>query len=88
MGGRCANTQFWQGHLVDLGVQYFTAQSGDFKKELLTRLRQFARSSRPFSTRGTIQIVAEHLSYGPRFYVLQGNNYFAHVLSHLDSTSA
>ena len=30
-GGRCA-TRLWQGHLVDLGVQYFTAQSADFKK--------------------------------------------------------
>jgi len=40
VGGRCA-TQLWQGHLVDTGVQFFTAQSGDFKKELLTRLRQF-----------------------------------------------
>ena len=40
VGGRCA-TQLWQGHLVDFGVQYFTAQSSEFKKELLTRLRQF-----------------------------------------------
>src|ERR1700677_4367193 len=40
VGGRCA-TQLWQGHLVDIGVQFFTAQTPEFKKELLTRLRQF-----------------------------------------------
>ena len=78
VGGRCA-TQLWQGHLVDLGVQYFTAQSGEFKKELLTRLRQFRPIVSP--------IFDDHQhaipnTSGPRFYVLQGNSYFAHVLSH------
>lgn len=76
-GGRCT-TRLWQGHLVDLGVQYFTAQSTEFKKELLTRLRQF---------RPIISPIVNHHGHvidsttGPRFYVLQGNNYFAHVLS-------
>ena len=78
IGGRCA-TQLWQGHLVDLGVQYFTAQSGDFKKELLTRLRQFRPIISPILDQNN-QVVP-NLS-GPRFYVLQGNNYFAHVLTH------
>lgn len=77
-GGRCA-TQLWQGHLVDLGVQYFTAQSGDFKKELLTRLRQFRPIISPILDQDN-QVVPN--TSGPRFYVLQGNNYFAHVLSH------
>ena len=77
IGGRCA-TQLWQGHLVDLGVQYFTAQSGDFKKELLTRLRQFRPIISPILDQDK-QVVPT--SSGPRFYVLQGNNYFAHVLS-------
>jgi renalase len=86
IGGRCA-TQLWQGHLVDIGVQYFTAQSGEFKKELLTRLRQFRPIVSP--------LLDEHQQVlpntcGPRFYVLQGNNYFAHILSqgidiHLDA---
>jgi len=77
VGGRCA-TQLWQGHLVDLGVQYFTARTTEFKKELLTRLRQF---------RPIISPVLDHLGKvvntpsGPRFYVLQGNNYFAHILA-------
>jgi hypothetical protein len=78
VGGRCA-TQLWQGHLVDLGVQYFTAQSGEFKKELLTRLRQFRPIISPILDRDN-QVVPN--SFGPRFYVLQGNNYFAHILSH------
>jgi renalase len=78
VGGRCA-TQLWQGHLVDLGVQYFTAQSGEFKKELLTRLRQFRPIISPILDAKN-QVVPNTL--GPRFYVLQGNNYFAHVLSH------
>jgi renalase len=78
IGGRCA-TQLWQGHLVDLGVQFFTAQSAEFKKELLTRLRQFRPIVSPILDH-TNQIVADPA--GPRFYVLQGNNYFAHVLSH------
>ena len=78
VGGRCA-TQLWQGHLVDLGVQYFTAQSGEFKKELLTRLRQFRPIVSPILNRDN-QAVSN--SSGPRFYVLQGNNYFAHILSH------
>jgi renalase len=78
IGGRCA-TQLWQGHLVDTGVQYFTAQSGEFKKELLTRLRQFRPIISPiFDQDG--KIVPN--TFGPRFYVLQGNNYFAHILSH------
>jgi renalase len=77
VGGRCA-TQLWQGHLVDLGVQYFTAQTGEFKKELLTRLRQFRPIVSPILDSDN-QIVLD--PGGPRFYVLQGNNYFAHVLS-------
>ena len=77
LGGRCA-TRLWQGHLIDLGVQYFTAQSTEFKKELLTRLRQFRPLVSP--------IMDEHEKLvmsltGPRFYVLQGNNYLAHVLA-------
>jgi renalase len=78
VGGRCA-TQLWQGHLVDIGVQYFTAQSSDFKKELLTRLRQFRPIVSPIFDQDN-QVVPNLL--GPRFYVLQGNNYFAHILSH------
>jgi predicted NAD/FAD-dependent oxidoreductase len=77
IGGRCA-TQLWQGHLVDSGVQYFTAKSGDFKKELLTRLRQFRPIVSPILDQDNHVMVSDH---GPRFYVLQGNNYFAHVLS-------
>jgi renalase len=77
VGGRCA-TQLWQGHLVDLGVQYFTAQSADFKKELLTRLRQFRPIVSPLLDQDS-QVIPSTL--GPRFYVLQGNNYFAHILS-------
>jgi len=77
VGGRCT-TRLWQGHLVDLGVQYFTAQSGDFKKELLTRLRQFRPIISPILDQHN-HVVPNTL--GPRFYVLQGNNYFAHVLS-------
>lgn len=77
VGGRCA-TQLWQGHLVDTGVQYFTAQSGDFKKELLTRLRQFRPIISPILDQNNQPVAS---AFGPRFYVLQGNNYFAHVLS-------
>ena len=77
IGGRCA-TQLWQGHLVDLGVQYFTAQSAEFKKELLTRLRQFRPIVSPILDQNNQQVPNDH---GPRFYVLQGNNYFAHILS-------
>jgi renalase len=77
VGGRCA-TQLWQGHLVDLGVQYFTAQSAEFKKELLTRLRQFRPIVSPLLDQDN-QVIPNTL--GPRFYVLQGNNYFAHILS-------
>jgi predicted NAD/FAD-dependent oxidoreductase len=77
VGGRCA-TQLWQGHLVDLGVQYFTAQSAEFKKELLTRLRQFRPIVSPLLDQES-QVIPNTL--GPRFYVLQGNNYFAHILS-------
>jgi renalase len=77
LGGRCA-TRLWQGHLIDLGVQYFTARSAEFKKELLQRLRQF----RPIIT----PILDEHdklvlSDAGPRFYVLQGNHYLGHVLA-------
>jgi predicted NAD/FAD-dependent oxidoreductase len=64
---------------VDLGVQYFTAQSGDFKKELLTRLRQFRPIISPILDQDN-QVVPNPA--GPRFYVLQGNNYFAHILTH------
>ena len=77
VGGRCA-TRLWQGHLVDLGVQYFTAQTNEFKKELLTRLRQFRPIISPILDQNENVVSAET---GPRFYVLQGNNYFAHVLS-------
>ncbi len=77
VGGRCA-TQLWQGHLVDLGVQYFTAQSSEFKKELLTKLRQFRPIISPILDPNN-HVVPTTL--GPRFYVLQGNNYFAHILS-------
>ena len=85
-GGRCA-TRLWQGHLVDYGVQYLTAQSSEFKRELLTRLRQFRPLVAPILDPGGKVI---HTDGGPRFYVLQGNNYFAHVLSrdlsiHLDT---
>jgi predicted NAD/FAD-dependent oxidoreductase len=78
VGGRCA-TRLWQGHLVDHGVQYFTAQSPEFKKELLTRLRQFRPIISPILDSENRLIAS---SNGPRFYVLQGNNYLAHVFSH------
>lgn len=78
VGGRCA-TRLWQGHLVDTGIQYFTAQSTEFKRELLTRLRQFRPIISPILDKDE-KVVAHEA--GPRFYVLQGNNYFAHVLSH------
>lgn len=77
VGGRCA-TRLWQGHLVDHGVQFFTAQSPDFKKELLTRLRQFRPIISPILDRDN-KLVSS--SSGPRFYVLQGNNYLPHILS-------
>jgi renalase len=77
-GGRCA-TRLWQGHLVDHGVQYFTAQSPEFKKELLTRLRQFRPIISPILDSENRLVTSSH---GPRFYVLQGNNYLAHVFSH------
>jgi renalase len=78
LGGRCA-TRLWQGHLIDLGVQYFTAQSPEFKKELLTRLRQFRPIITPILDQED-KLVVSHA--GPRFYVLQGNHYLAHVLAH------
>lgn len=78
VGGRCA-TRLWQGHLVDHGVQYFTAQSSEFKKELLTRLRQFRPIISPILDADNKPIAP---TQGPRFYVLQGNNYLAHVFSH------
>jgi len=78
VGGRCA-TRLWQGHLVDHGVQYFTARSSEFKKELLTRLRQFRPIISPiYDSENKLVASAD----GPRFYVLQGNNYLAHVFSH------
>jgi len=78
VGGRCATT-LWQGHLVDHGIQYFTAQTPEFKRELLIRLRQFRPIVAPIldHERKVISSTA-----GPRFYVLQGNNYLAQVLSH------
>jgi predicted NAD/FAD-dependent oxidoreductase len=60
-------------------MQYFTAQSGDFKKELLTRLRQFRPIISPVLDKDNQVIPSPS---GPRFYVLQGNNYFAHILSY------
>ena len=78
VGGRCA-TRLWQGHLVDHGVQYFTAQSPEFKKELLTRLRQFRPIISPILDSENRLVTSPN---GPRFYVLQGNNYLAHVFSH------
>jgi len=77
LGGRCA-TRLWQGHLIDLGVQFFTAQSAEFKRELLTRLRQFRPIITPILDPQD-QLVASKA--GPRFYVLQGNHYLAHVLA-------
>jgi predicted NAD/FAD-dependent oxidoreductase len=77
VGGRCA-TRLWQGHLVDFGVQYFTAQSAEFKRELLTRLRQFRPIISPVIDAAGAVVPSPG---GPRFYVLQGNNYLAHVLS-------
>jgi renalase len=77
LGGRCA-TRLWQGHLIDLGVQYFTAHSAEFKKELLTRLRQFRPIVSPILDEHEKLVMS---TCGPRFYVLQGNNYLAHVLA-------
>jgi predicted NAD/FAD-dependent oxidoreductase len=77
VGGRCA-TRLWQGHLVDTGIQYFTARSTEFKRELLTRLRQFRPIISPILDEENKVVTPQA---GPRFYVLQGNNYFAHVLS-------
>jgi predicted NAD/FAD-dependent oxidoreductase len=77
VGGRCS-TRLWQGHLVDVGVQYFTAQSPEFKKELLTRLRQFRPIISHILDRNDSPVTSPT---GPRFYVLQGNNYLAHILS-------
>jgi renalase len=78
LGGRCA-TRLWQGHLIDTGVQYFTAHSTEFKKELLTRLRQFRPLVSPILDENEKLVMS---TCGPRFYVLQGNNYLAHVLAH------
>jgi renalase len=77
VGGRCA-TRLWQGHLIDHGVQYFTAQTPEFKRELLTSLRQFRPLIPPILDWEKKVVYSQG---GPRFYVLQGNNYFAHVLS-------
>jgi predicted NAD/FAD-dependent oxidoreductase len=76
-GGRCA-TRLWQGHLVDHGIPYFTAQSSEFKRELLTSLHQFRLILAPVLDANQKVV---HSRGGPRFYVAQGNNYFAHVLS-------
>jgi predicted NAD/FAD-dependent oxidoreductase len=77
VGGRCT-TRLWQGHLLDDGIPFFTAQSPDFKRELIARLRQFRPIISPlFDARGGIVVSPG----GPRFYVLQGNNYFAQVLA-------
>jgi renalase len=78
LGGRCA-TRLWQGHLIDLGVQYFTARTAEFKKELLTRLRQFRPIISPILDQNDKLVVSPA---GPRFYVLQGNHYLTHVLAH------
>jgi len=77
VGGRCA-TRLWQGHLIDYGVHYFTAESVDFKKELLTRLRQFRPIISPVVDQNSLMTLN---AAGPRFYVLQGNNYFAQILA-------
>jgi renalase len=77
VGGRCATT-LWQGHLVDYGFQYFTAETLDFKRELLVSLRQFRPIVPPILDEAENVVQPPH---GSRFYVLQGNNYFAHVLS-------
>jgi renalase len=77
LGGRCA-TRLWQGHLIDLGVQYFTARSAEFKKELLQRLRQFRPIITPILDERDKLVLSDA---GPRFYVLQGNHYLGHVLA-------
>jgi predicted NAD/FAD-dependent oxidoreductase len=77
VGGRCS-TRLWQGHLVDDGVPYFTTHTPDFKREILTRLRQ-VRPIIPPVLDGAGGIVVS--AGGPRFFVLQGNNYFAQVLA-------
>jgi predicted NAD/FAD-dependent oxidoreductase len=77
LGGRCA-TRLWQGHLIDLGVQYFTARSAEFKKELLQRLRQFRPIITPILDENDKLVLSDS---GPRFYVLQGNHYLGHVLA-------
>ncbi len=77
-GGRCA-TRLWQGHAVDTGVQYFTLQTAEFKKEVLSQLFHFARPIvPPFCDRNGVAIPS---TGSPRYYTLQGNNYLGHVLS-------
>jgi predicted NAD/FAD-dependent oxidoreductase len=77
VGGRCT-TRLWQRHLIDDGIPFFTAQSPDFKRELIGRLRQFRPIIAPVvEAQGGIVVSPG----GPRFYVLQGNNYFAQVLA-------
>ena len=77
LGGRCS-TRLWQGHLVDDGIPFFTADGVDFKRELLNCLRQFRPLLAPIlGPDGSVL----HNENGPRFYVLQGNNYFAHMLA-------
>ncbi len=51
----------------------------EFKRELLDSLRQFRLLIPPILD-WEKRVV--HSDSGPRFYVLQGNNYFAHLLSH------
>jgi predicted NAD/FAD-dependent oxidoreductase len=77
VGGRCT-TRLWQGHLLDDGIPFFTAQSSDFKRELIGRLRQFRPIISPVLDAGGGIVVSPG---GPRFYVLQGNNYFAQVMA-------
>jgi renalase len=77
VGGRCA-TRLWQGHLVDYGVQYFTAADIEFKRELMTGLRQLRPILPPILDDKKNPVPSPG---GPRFYVLQGNNYFAQFLA-------
>ena len=77
VGGRCA-TRLWQGHLVDTGIQYFTARTTEFKRELLTRHRQFRPIISPILDKENKVVPPQA---GSRFYILQGNNYFAQVLA-------
>ena len=77
VGGRCAS-RLWQGHLVDFGVQYFHAQTFEFKRELVLRLRQFRALTADIIDAQERVIPS---TQGARFYVLQGNNYLAQILA-------